>query len=276
VADRWNTSTEEDERTYFDGSESPWITGDGYEDDQGMGWGMTWHPQGLILPIFGAPSGKGGSGGLYRFLLPDMYCFSSGIKHGHQTYGPHSPAGFKYHTKVGTEESVTFWYGTLQPRLIETDDLDVGNAQSEAAHAYQAQGDVQRTNGDWWYDGEYNNVLFKTPATADDGVSFTNSSTFTVSISPDNQGVRLRRRSDKANNRQEARVYIDGQLVTERPWYTVDYEKTYRGIRWFDSDFEVPSKYTKGKSKITVRIEFVSSQTGRWDEYHYWVYSYRQ
>jgi hypothetical protein len=274
VAVRWNTSMEENERTYFDGNETPWIEGDGFEDDQGMGYGLTWYPHALILPIFGAPSGKGGDGGLYRFLLPDMYCFSSGIKYGHQTYGPHSPAGFKYHTKVGTEESVTFWYGNLQPRLIQTDDLDVGNLQSETNHAYQAEGDVVRTNGNWWYDGEYNNILFKTPAIADDGVSFTNNSTFTVAISPDNRGVRLRRRSDKENNRQEARVFIDGQLVTERPWYSVDHEKTYRGIRWFDSDFEVPTKYTKGKSKINVRVEFVSSETGRWDEYHYWIYSY--
>jgi hypothetical protein len=158
--------------------------------------------------------------------------------------------------------------------MVQTDELDVGNPQSEAAHTYQAEGDIQRTHGDWWYDGEYNNVLFKTPAISDDGVSFTNSSTFTVAISPDNQGVRLRRRCDKANNRQEARVYVDGHLVTERPWYSVDYERTYRNIRWLDSDFDVPAKYTREKSKITVRIEFVSSPIGRWDEYHYWIYSY--
>jgi hypothetical protein len=274
VVGRWNTCCEENERTYFDGSGTPWIEGDGYEDDQGMGWGMTWGPPPLTLSVFGAPSGKVGSGGLYRFLLPDMYCFSSGIKHGHQTYGPHTPLGDEGHYRVGTEESVTFWYGHLWPQLIQTDELDVGNLQSEGMHGYKAEGDVVRTNGAWWYDGEFNNVLFKTPAIVDDGVSFTDSSSFTVGISADNLGVRLRRRCDKANNRQEARVFIDGQLVTERPWYTVDYEKTYRNIRWFDSDFEVPERYTGGKSKINVRIEFVSSETGRWDEYHYWVYSY--
>ncbi len=274
VADRWNTCCEENERTYFDGSGTPGIEGDGYEDDQGMGWGMTWGPPPLTLPAFGAPTGKVGSGGLYRFLLADRYCFSSGIKHGHQTYGPHSPLGDEGHYKVGTEESVTFWYGHSWPQLTQTDELDVGNLQSEAAHAYHAEGDVVRTNGAWWYDGEYNNVLIKTPAIVDDGISFTNSSTFTVAISPDNRGVRLRRRCDKANNRQEARVFIDGQLVTERPWYSVDYEKTYRNIRWLDSDFEVPARYTKGKNKITVRIELVSSQSSRWDEYHYWIYSY--
>jgi hypothetical protein len=70
-------------------------------------------------------------------------------------------------------------------------------------------------------------------------------------------------------------VFIDNVLVSERPWYSVDYEKTYRDIRWVDSDFEVPVRYTKGKNKITVHIEFVDSETGRWDEYRYWVFSYR-
>ncbi len=270
VVSRWDTCMEENERTYFDGSEPPSIEGEGYEDDHGMGWGL----QNLTMPVFGAYDAKGGTGAIYRFLLPDMYCFSSSIQFGHQIYGPHSPKGHEGLYKVGSEESVAFWYGNSQPRLIQTDEMDVGNSHSETAHAYEAQGGVQRTSGDWWYDGEYNNVLFQTPAIKDDGVSFTNSSTFTVAISPDNQGVRLRRRTDKANNRQEAQVYIDGHLVTERPWYSVDYEKTYRGIRWFDSDFEVPASYAKGKSKINVRIEFASSQSGRWDEYHYWVYSY--
>jgi hypothetical protein len=274
VADRWNTCCEENERTYFDGSETPWIEGDGYEDDQGMGWGLSWGPPPLVLPVFGAPSGKVGSGGLYRFLVPDRYCFSSGVKYGHQTYGKHSPLGDEGHYQVGMEESVTFWYGHLSPRLIQTDELDVGDRKSQAAHAYHAEGDVRHVHGDWWYDGELNNVLFKSPAITDDGVSLTNCSTFIVASSPDNQGVRLRRRCDKANDRQEARVYIDGQLVTERPWYTVDYEKAYRNIRWIDSDFDVPAKYTREKSKITVRIEFISSETGQWDEYHYWVYSY--
>ena len=271
VNDRWDTCMEEDERTYFDGSETPSIYGEGYEDDHDMGWGL----QNLTRPVFGAFDTKGGAGAIYRFLLPDMYYFDSGIKYGHQTYGPHSPRGFEGAYKIGSEESVVFWYGHSESRLIQTDEMDVGNTESAEAHDYHAQGDVEPVKGDWWYDGEFNNILFKTPATADSGVSFTNNSTFIVAISPDNNGVRLRRRCDKANNRQEARVYIDGRLVTERPWYSVDYEKTYQGIRWFDSDFEIPARYTKGKSKITVRVEFVNSQTGRWDEYHYWVYSYQ-
>ena len=270
VVMRWNTSMEEDERTYIDGSKTPWIIGDGFEDDHGMGWGL----QNLAQPLFGAIGAKDGAGGIYRFLLPDRYCFSSGIKYGHQTYGPHSPLGHEGMYQVGTEESVAFWYGIPSAQLMQTDELGVGNSESEAAHHYRAEGDVKRLHGSFWYDGEYNNVLFKTPATEDDGVGFTGSSTFTVNISAGNQGVRLRRRCDKANNRQRARVFIDGVLVSERPWYSVDYENAYRDIRWFDSDFEIPAKYAKGKSKISVRIEFISSKTGRWDEYRYWVYSH--
>jgi hypothetical protein len=70
-------------------------------------------------------------------------------------------------------------------------------------------------------------------------------------------------------------VYIDDVLVRERPWYSVDFERTFRNIRWLDTDFEVPAAYTHGKGKIRVRIELQSSKTGRWDESHYWVYSYR-
>jgi hypothetical protein len=270
VVMRWNTSMEEDERTYIDGSKTPWIIGEGFEDDHDMGWGL----QNLTQPLFGAISAKGGAGGVYRFLLPDMYCFSSGIHYGHQTYGPHSPLGHEGMYQVGTEESVAFWYGVPHPRTVQTDEVDVGDPDSEATHGYRATGDVQKLHGAFWYDGEFNNVLFKTPAIADDGVSFTGESTFTVAISTENRGVRLRRRCDKENNRQQARVFVDGQLVTSRPWYSVDYEKTYRNIRWFDSDFEIPEAYTKNKSQVTVRVEFLSSKTDRWDEYHYWVYSH--
>ena len=121
---------------------------------------------------------------------------------------------------------------------------------------------MRRVRGAYWYDGEFNDVLFKAPAIPDAGVSFTGASAFTISILPDNCGVRLRRRCDKANNRQRANVFVDGRLVTERPWYSVDYENTYRKIRWLDSDFEIPKGYTEGKNKISIRIEFVSSETG--------------
>jgi hypothetical protein len=177
--------------------------------------------------------------------------------------------------QVGKEESVTFFYARESPSLTLSDELDVGNRASESTHAYQVVGTRQDKKGKFWYDGEFNNVLFKTPPIEDDGVTFNGYSQFTVKVDPANHGVRIRRRTDKANNRQRANVYVDGVLVSERPWYTVDYEKTYRDIRWLDSDFEIPARYTTGKSTISLKIEYVSGKNPEWDEYYYWIYSYR-
>jgi hypothetical protein len=129
--------------------------------------------------------------------------------------------------------------------------------------------------GAYWYDGEYNNVLFQTPPVEDDGVALTGSSEFTVRIDPANRGVRLRRRLDKSVNRQKANVYVDGRRVLERPWYTVDHDKTYRDIRWVDSDFEIPAHYTAGKSQIALKIENANGPEKPWNEFRYWVFSHK-
>ncbi len=271
LAQRWDTSMEENERTYFDGSLTPQIEGNGFEDDQGFGWGL----KDKTFLLFGAPVAKGGAGCLYRLFLPDLYVFYSGIKHGHQVYGPHSPRGHEglYHT--GNEQSVTFYYASDEPALKLTDELDIGNATSEARHHYRTSGRATRNSGSYWYDGEFNNILFPHPATTDDGRTVAGASEFDVKIDSANRGIRIRRRTDKGNNRQLARVYVDGRLVTERPWYTVDYENTFRGIRWYDTSFEIPAKYTANKKQVHLKIEHVSSNHGGIDEYYYWVYSYQ-
>ncbi len=268
---RYDTSMEEDERTYFDGNGTPQIHGNGFEDDHNMGWGL----KNRQHPIFGAIAADGGAGSVYRLFLPDLYYFQSKVGHGHQTYGPNSPRGHEGMYVVGNEESVAFFYAQETPGVALSDELDVGNRDSEAAHSYRVSGGRKELAGKYWYDGEFNNVLFKTPAIEDEGVAFSGSSEFTVKIDAANRGVRLRRRLDKGTNRQEARVYVDGQLVAERPWYTVDYDKTYRNIRWADADFEIPAKYTAGKSSITLKIENAGGTDRPWNEFHYWVYSYR-
>lgn len=271
VAYRWKTSMEEDERTYFDDAAAPRIYGEGYEDDHNQGWGL----KDLERATWGSAASDGGAGAPWRFFTPDLYVFQSMVRFGHQTYGPHSPLGHEGMYEVGTEESVAFLYMQGKEGLKLTDALDVGNAVSERAHAYKVIGRRQNRKGKWWYDGEFNNVLFPVPAIADDGVSTVKGSRFAVKIDPANRGVLLRRRTDKDNNRQLANVYVDGALVEERPWYNVDFEHTYRSIRWFDADFEIPARYTRGKKRISIRIEPLSSKTGKWDEFRYWVYSNR-
>jgi hypothetical protein len=268
---RYDTSMEENERTYFDGNHTPQIFGNGFEDDHNMGWGL----KNRRHAVYGVLGADGGAGGVYRLFLPDLYYFQDSVKHGHQAYGPHSPRGHEGMYQVGNEESVAFFYGRPSPGIALTDQLDVGNKDSEAAHAYRVTGDRKEIKGKYWYDGEFNNVLFATPPIEDDGASFAGSSQFTVKIDPANSGVRLRRRLDKAMSRQMAAVYVDGVKVAERPWYNVDCEKTYRDIRWVESDFEIPAKYTKGKNSITVKIENLNGPSRAWNEFFYWVFSYK-
>jgi len=215
----------------------------------------------------------GGAGSVHRFFLPDLYYFQSSVKHGHQTYGPHSPVGHENSYLVGNEESVVFFYGRETPGIVLSDELDVGKLDSERAHSYRIAGSRKDLTGKFWYDGEYNNVLFQTPPVEDDGVAFAGWSEFKVKIDPANRGVRLRRRLDKDVNRQKANVYVDGRRVLERAWYTVDHDKTYRDIRWVDSDFEIPAKYTAGKSKIALKIENANGPGIPWNEFHYWIFS---
>lgn len=268
---RYDTSMEEDERTYFDGNLSPQIHGNGFEDDHNMGWGL----KNRQHAVFGAIAADGGAGSIYRLFLPDLYYFQSSVKHGHQTYGPHSPVGHEGYYQVGNEESVVFFYGRETPGLVLSDELDVGSHDSERAHSYRVKGGRKDLAGEYWYDGEFNNVLFPTPPVGGDGVALAGSSEFKVRIDPANRGIRLRRRLDKSVNRQKADVYVDGRKVLERPWYTVDHDKTYRNIRWVDSDFEIPAKYTAGKGRITVRIENANGAERPWNEFRYWVFSYK-
>jgi len=268
---RYDTSMEEDERTYFDGDLSPQIHGNGFEDDHNMGWGL----KNRQHAVFGAIAADGGAGSVYRLFLPDLYYFQSSVKHGHQTYGPSSPVGHENFYQVGNEESVVFFYGREAPGIVLSDELDVGKPDSERAHSYRIAGSRKDLTGKFWYDGEYNNVLFQTPPVEDDGVSLAGSSEFKVKIDPANRGVRLRRRLDKDVNRQKANVYVDGRRVLERAWYTVDHDKTYRDIRWVDSDFEIPARYTAGKRTIALKIQNANGPGKPWNEFYYWVFCYK-
>jgi len=200
---RLNTSMEEDERTYFDGSRTPAIYGEGFEDDHNKGWGQS-H---LQRAMYGSTASNGGDGAPWRFYIPELYVFQSAACAGHQVYGPHSPRGHEGMYQVGEEESVTFAYVQDKAGLEQSDELDVGNRSSERAHRYRALGTRQNRTGTWWYDGEENNVLFGLPPIVDDGVSTSRGSEFSLRLDPKNHGVRLRRRAPTRKTTGSWRVF---------------------------------------------------------------------
>jgi hypothetical protein len=89
-------------------------------------------------------------------------------------------------------------------------------------------------------------------------------SQFTASIDPANAGITITRRFDPGIGNQLANVRVDGTWVGQ--WTTLPKGPS----RWQEQQLFVPSAVTAGKSSITVRNEFISSD---WDfnEFTYWI-----
>ena len=101
----------------------------------------------------------------------------------------------------------------------------------------------------------------------DDGRAFGSdgSSEFTVAIDPDNEGVRLTRRYDAGIGNQRADILVDGDEVGE--WAPQPSAGTGE---WADQVVVLPASATAGKSQITIRNAFVSSDVD-FNEFTYWV-----
>lgn len=78
-------------------------------------------------------------------------------------------------------------------------------------------GNVRRTKLESFFEGNEDRILY-----VGETVRFESFSSFRVNISSQNEGVRLRRLSDQNDVRQAARVFVDGEEVTERLWYVAD------------------------------------------------------
>jgi hypothetical protein len=153
-----------------------------------------------------------------------------------------------------------------------TDELDVGNAASERDHAYEIVGQSWSGTTTSSYDKYEQGDPYPT---ADDGRAFTGFSRFTVKIDPRNEGVRLRRRTNRnVAHVQRANVFVDGARLFDTPWCVCD-EPAPLQTAFLDTDFEIPAAYTTGKDRITIKVEHVAGlETNSSNEYYYWVYSY--
>ncbi|MBK8507064.1 MAG: hypothetical protein IPL46_35760 [Saprospiraceae bacterium] len=145
-----------------------------------------------------------------------------------------------------------FYYKSAAPGNLQlTDELDAGNHFSEQLHQYEVTGLTWKGKLKDEYDGYERNLLYG--AYTDDGKAYNGSCRFTVQVNPANDGVKLRRRINRTGNGvQTALVYIDGKLVP-RPWHIVIPSlSTGKGPvdGWYDSDFEIPSSFTKGKNRL--------------------------
>jgi hypothetical protein len=252
-----------DEFTYIDGSRTPQIHGDGTEDDHNQGYGGDAYQK----PLWGGL--VNGYQTAYRFYYNDSYLFNQHIK---MNYEFTREGG---HDNGGETDAVVFYYKAASAgHLLLTDELDVGDPASEAAHHYSVTGQTWSGTRQSGYDGYERDYEYD--YCQDNGRAFNGSSEFTVAISPNNHGVEIRRRLYRCGNgRQQATVYVDGVRVKERPWDVCTYScaPTYQG--WYDADFEIPAAYTQGKRELHLRIENAGNTKSKINEFYYWVYCFQ-
>jgi hypothetical protein len=265
---------EGDPRFFFDDSQTPQAHGTGTEE--WCGGGDYWGGRNMTLAFAGHPTGARNAKearndldkieSAYRFLLGDLMPFGKNalirLEHG------------------GLDESsehyqtVAYWYGAPGASLIKTDELRIGDLDSEASHHYsspQASAPYEITSRYEWGVDSF-------PPQTDRGRKTTDSSEFELHVDPKNVGILLRRKLDYAFPNQRAEVYIaaggdSAEWKFAGIWYlaganTCVYSNPKEELgetqhivqtsnrRFRDDEFLVPRRLTEGRSAVRVRIKF--------------------
>jgi len=242
---------------YFalDGAQTPQLQGTGSEDYY---LGCFWPNHNFNLPFAGCIGEipvNPGPGCYYRFHLeapiPFYKSLNASIQHGGNS------------DIISHYQSVGFYYLRKRPSMRLTDTIDIANEQSEKSHGYKATKSKLPDPLDASYEGNEAWTIIRDQGRTHDGGEIT----FTAAISPNNAGVRRRRRLDQTGPRQSARVYIDGKPAGT--WY---HPAQNSFLRWYDSEFDLPSSLTQGKKSINIRLEVLSGNGyGPYNDFNYEV-----
>jgi hypothetical protein len=257
---------EGDEHFSLDGACSPQINGTGSEDYY---LACFWPNRDFSLPFAGCVGDAFKDGGGY---------FRGAYRYPGRYYRFHldAPIPFYSHADLriqhGGESHIRSQYSSLAfiylspvPAHRKTDFLKVMNRESEVMHNYVA--------------GESREIAVESPCEGDlhhfrhrdiGRIHAGGDISFSVSVDPENEGVRIRRRLDQATGRQRADVFVDDDYVGT--WYHADHNPY---LRWFDSDFDIHPKFTRGKERLNIRLSLGQSGCGRFTDFNYDVYSVR-
>lgn len=264
---------EGDPRFFFDDSQTPQAYGTGTEE--WGGGGDYWGGLNMTIPFAGHPVGaKSQKDGVsaedkiesaYRFLLADLMPFGKNalirLEHGGVNES-------KEHY-----ETVTYWYGLPAASLIKTDELVIGDQESEHRHRYLSP-DASKpyeihSRYEWGPDTLSGREIY--PATTDRGRTTETGSEFTLRIDRRNLGVMLRRKLDYSFPNQRAEVYVNGKPAGI--WYlagsntcvfsspkdelgATQHIAQTSNRRFRDDEFLIPRNLTQGRSSIRVRVQF--------------------
>jgi len=258
---------EGDEHFYLDGAISPQINGTGSEDYYlGCFW-PNLHFSSPFACCAGDIMVEGGGHIFGAYRIPSSYARF------------HLEAPIPFHRSMDARiqhgglnwlqsdyRSLAFCYLRNQAALRLTDFIDVGNVAGESAHAYRATHSQLTGRISGSPEGEHFQATFDEDGRIHDGGEIT----FTIAIDPDNAGVRLRRRLDQSSGRQTAKVYVDGAFAGT---WCHGYHNEH--LRWFDSDFDISRKLTRGKDSLNVKLVVdTSGGRGPFTDFRYEVFSF--
>ncbi|MBV8878763.1 MAG: DUF2961 domain-containing protein [Planctomycetaceae bacterium] len=298
---------EGDPRFFFDDSQTPQAQGTGTEE--WGGGGDYWGGRTMTLPFAGHPVGAKSAKdakdpedlieSAYRFLLADLMPFGRRAQI-HLEHGG---------TNLSTEhyEGVTYWYGAPTATLVRTDELAVGDLESEKAHDYvspAATAPEQITSRyEWGVDTLGGKEVY--PARTDRGRTTRGTSEFRLAIDPRNVGVMLRRKLDYAHPNQKAEIFVgegSSEWTSAGIWYlagsntcvysdakgelgATQHQVQTSNRRFRDDEFLLPRALTNGRSSLRIRARFIPVDRPlypgtpypgdpAWSELRYWAYSW--
>ncbi len=299
---------EGDPRFFFDDAESPQAQGTGSEE--WGGGGDYWGGRTMTLPFVGHPVGaphlaprdpEDALESAYRFLLTDLFPFGKNARI-HLEHGAVNDWPERY-------RPVTYWYGAPRACLVRSDTLKVGDPTDEAAHAFTwdppvSEPEIVTSRFELGVDHLDGKEIF--PATSDKGRHGRGTSQMTLKLPSDNVGVFLRRKLDYSFADQRARVWVaddrdDAPFELAGIWHlagsnrcvwvpspgelaTVPPILQESNRRFREDELIVPSRLTRGRARIRVRIEPFGEATplvpgatpppNDWSAFRYDVYAW--
>lgn len=269
---------EGDHRFYIDGGITPQMIGCGTEDFyNGCGYFIRYNDDGAKLGLYSrmfsgytnylslfdgenAILNEGIS--VYRTFVTDPINFRDGIKltfeHGGGEYSRNVQRTWNTNQTAGYEVLVCYYYQPVT-KMSVTDSFSVTNKTEASAHSYTSAGDTA-----YELKSSYYGSFFMIQETKNFAAT-TGEISFTMKLDQNNYGAILYRIYDQLELNMGADVYVDGEYVGQ--WYMPGQNETYR---FADSFFNIPERFTTGKSSVTIRLV---PKDCTWNASEYKIYS---
>lgn len=265
---------EGNEHFYIDGNKTPQINGTGTEDYY---LGCFWPNMKYNTPFAGCVNDvriiSGGDPNKFLTIYKEDYLYPAVYYRFHLEMPIPFYKSIDARIQHGGESNIESEYASLaylyirkNPILQETDLINIGNSSSMKFHDYKMTTTNEEMSLTAKYEGDYlyTNI-------SDRGFYHKNGGeiSFNVAVDPDNSGVKIRRRTDQSIPQQKVKVYIDNEYAGI--WYDPQSNEI---LCWYDSEFEIHSRFTTGKESLKVRLVLEENTNYSFTDFTYRIFSY--